>query len=223
MQRYFYSNLQIILFVLLLSIVAVRAQNTEILTNAQIVEMTEAGVSSQIILTKINSSAGDYDVSARALVALKKANVADDVVAAMLGVFNQTNKQNLSETAAPPTPAKPVAKPDVNKTAAQLLNEARTILFVKHSLYPALSDLESSILKRPGWQAFNLSVTRRREEADLVVEINHEFLTHYAFRVVDAKSGRVIAASGVTSLGGALAGNIADKLIKRFNEVLVGK
>jgi hypothetical protein len=80
--------------------------------------------------------------------------------------------------------------------------------------------VESSVLKRLDWHKFNLAVTRNREEADLIVEINHEFLAHYAFRVVDQKTGKVLTASGVTSLGGALAGNIAEKIIKRFEEVL---
>ena len=169
----------------------------------------------------MNSSAGNYDVSVTALIELKKAGVENEVAAAMLEVFNKTSKQNqnpIAQTTALPTP-----KIDLNKTAAQLLREARTIYFVKHSLYPSLSDLESSLFKRSRWSKFNLTVTRERSQADLVVELNHEFLIHYSFRVTDAKTGEVITASGVTSLGGSLAGNVADKLIKRFREILANE
>ena len=206
----------LVVFMLLTSLAATNAQ--EVLTNAQIVEMSQAGLNNQLIISKINSTPGNYDSSAGALVALKKAGVENEVIAALLAVSDKTDKQNLNITEQ--TTLKPIVKPDAVKTSAQLLREAHTVIFVKHSLYPSLSDLEGSVLKRPGWAPFNLSIIRKRDEADLIVEINHEFLTHYNFRVVDAKTGKVLTASGVTSLGGALAGNVADKLIKRFNEVL---
>lgn len=205
--------------VLLILLWLIRAANAQdVLTNTQIFEMNKAGIDKQIILTKINISAGNYDVSVAALIELKKAGVENEIVAAMFEIFNKTSKQNLNitEQIAP----KPVVKSDANKNAAQSLREAHTIFFVKHSFYPSLEDVESSVLKRLGWRKFNLAVTRNRTEADLIVEISHEFLTHYAFRVIDAKTGKVLTASGVTSLGGALAGNIADKIIKRFEEVL---
>ncbi|MEP6924007.1 MAG: hypothetical protein ABI954_06060 [Pyrinomonadaceae bacterium] len=207
-----------VLSLLLLVWTLTPANAQEVLTNAQILEMSRAGLSKQIILTKIRLSAGNYDVTANALIELKKAGVEDEIVTAMFEVFNKTDKQNLNIVEQ--TTPKPIIKPDASKTAAQLLREAHTVFFVKHSLYPSLEDLESSVLKRSGWHKFNLAVTRNRDEADLIVEINHEFLTHYAFRVIDQKTGKVLTASGVTSVGGALAGNIADKLIKRFNEVL---
>lgn len=210
-------EIYIALLVLMLLIVRANAQ-TEVLTNSHVVEMSKAGLGKQIILTKITSSAGNYDVSTDALIGLKKEGVEDEVVSAMMDVFKRTSKQNQSPAAE--TAALPAPKVDREKTAAQLLREARTIYIVKHSLYPSLSDLESSLLKRKRWDRFNLTITRNGAEADLVCEINREFLTHYAFRIVDQKTGKVIAASGVTSLGGSLAGNIADKIIKRFNEVL---
>jgi hypothetical protein len=77
--------------------------------------------------------------------------------------------------------------------------------------------------RRQAWDKFNLTITQNGFDADLIVEIGREFLTHYNFRVVDAKTGKTIAASGVTSVGGALAGNVADKLIKRLNEVLANE
>ena len=206
------------LILLILLALSATANAQEVLTNAQIVEMSNAGLKQELIILKINSTAGNYDASAGALIALKKVGVEDEIIAAMLVVSNKTDKQNLniSEQTLP----KPIVKPDAGKTSAQLLREAHTVFFTKHSLYPSLSDLESSVLKRPGWSPFNLSITRNRNEADLIVEISHEFLTHYNFRVVDAKTGKVLTASGVTSLGGALAGNVAEKLIKRLKEVL---
>ncbi len=211
-----------LIYIWLILLCATRSASAqEVLNNQTVVEMTKAGLSKTIVITKINSAAGDYDVSAKALIELKKANVEDEIVQAMMQVFADTGKQNRNLIAE--TNPLPIVKPDANKTAAQLLGEARTIFFVKNSLYPSLSDLESSLLKRKGWQKFNLTITRNRDEADLTAEINHEFLSHYAFRAIDRKTGKVIAASGVTSFGGALSGNIAAKIIKRFDEVLADK
>jgi hypothetical protein len=108
------------------------------------------------------------------------------------------------------------------KTPSQLLREAKTIAFKKNSLYPKIKEVEGSLLKQSRlgkWNKFELTITQYVADADLLVDIGHDFGTHYNFRVIDVKTGRVIAASGVTSLGGALAGNVADKLIKRLNEV----
>lgn len=190
----------------------------EILTNRTVVEMTAAKLGKTIILDKITRTPGAYDVTAAALIELKKAEVDDEIIRAMIAVFDKTSKQNRNLSAE--TNRLPVVKFDANKTAAQLLREARTIIFVKHSLFPSLSDLESTMFKRERWNKFNLTITRAEDEADLICEINHEFLSHYAFRVTDRKTGKVIAASGVTSLGGSLSGNVANKIIKRFNEVL---
>lgn len=207
------------LFLLMLVLLAAPAfSQSEILTNEKIKEMAAAGLSPELVLAKVNSTAGDYSVTADSLIDLKKAGVSDDVAAAMIEVFSRSAKQNQSPVAE--KAALPLATRERTADAAQLLREARTIYFSKDSLYPSLSDLESSLLKRPKWDNFNLAITRSRKDADLVVEINHEFMTHYAFRVVDNRSGKVITASGVTSLGGALSGNIADKLIKRLNEVI---
>ena len=203
-------NYQIIIlvFVMLSAFAAANAQ--EILTNAKVVEMSDAKLDKAIILDKIRQTAASFDVSADALIALKKAGVADEITAAMMETAGKNSKQNLNiaEQSAP----KPIVKPDANKSAAQLLREAHTIFLVKHSIYPNISELESSLLKRPKWTKFNLQITRNETDADLIVTVTNEFLTHYAFRVVDAKTNRVITASGVTSLGGALAGNARTKL-----------
>ena len=68
-----------------------------------------------------------------------------------------------------------------------------------------------------------MTITQYESDADLIVDIGHDFGTHYNFRVTDVKTGSVIAASGVSSLGGALAGNVADKLIKKLNEISTRK
>lgn len=59
------------------------AQETEI-TNARVVEMTKLGLGDDIIIARIKTGACKFAVSDNDLAGLKKANVSDKVVAAML-------------------------------------------------------------------------------------------------------------------------------------------
>jgi len=56
----------------------------EALDNASVTKLVKAGLSEDLIVTTINSSAGKYDTSASGLIALKKAGASDKVVAAVV-------------------------------------------------------------------------------------------------------------------------------------------
>jgi hypothetical protein len=56
----------------------------ETITNDSVIKMVKAGLSQDLIVTTINSSAGKYDTSANGLIALKKAGASDKVVAAVV-------------------------------------------------------------------------------------------------------------------------------------------
>jgi hypothetical protein len=60
------------------------AHADEILDNAAIVRMVSAGLAADIIELKIERTAGRFDVSADALIALKNARVPDGVIKAMM-------------------------------------------------------------------------------------------------------------------------------------------
>ena len=68
---------------LLLLPAAVAQQSGEVLTNDDIATMTEAGVPASIIVSKIEMTASDFDMSVGGLVALSKAGVDEAVLAAM--------------------------------------------------------------------------------------------------------------------------------------------
>ncbi|MBC7795755.1 MAG: hypothetical protein H7Z37_02655 [Pyrinomonadaceae bacterium] len=217
---------------LTLFVSTVNAQ-TETLTNAEIITLSNAKIGKAVLLLKIKTSNTNFDVTAKEIIKLKTADVDDDVILAMLAASNDSEKlatKNVESTNVGKTKISEVApKPQravEYKTPSELLRDAKTIFFKKTSNYPSLQDLESSLLKNSRsqrWQRFNLTITRYEADADLILQISNEFLTHYNFRVVDVKTGRVITASGVTSLGGALSGNVADKLLKRFEEVIKNK
>ena len=62
---------------------AATAADDTVLTNADVIELTGAGLPPKVIVAKINSSAGDFDTSVEALLALAEAGVDADVLEAM--------------------------------------------------------------------------------------------------------------------------------------------
>ena len=56
----------------------------ETMNNDAVIKLLKAGLSQDLIVTTINSSPGQYDTSANALIALKKAGAGDKIVAAVI-------------------------------------------------------------------------------------------------------------------------------------------
>lgn len=228
MKSFSTSILQIVVILLLATVITVNAQ-TEILTNADVIAMSKAKLSNDVILTKIKTSETKFDTTSKALIELKTETVDDAIIAAIIETSRNAEKlqtrsvETVKVGNTEVSEAAPVLTRNVDyKTPLELLREAKTIAFKKNSLYPKIKEVEGSLLKPSRlekWNEFGLTITQYAADADLLVDIGHDFGTHYNFRVIDVKTGRVIAASGVSSLGGALAGNVADKLIKRLSEV----
>lgn len=219
---------------------AVRAQ-TEILTNGEIILMTKAGLSKDLIVRKIGDSNGDYETTAQALIELKKAGVADEVIALMLEKKSANRKENSSQenkqypdgadarTAITPTLNQTAAPDDHSKShvvldAKEALRSAKTIAIEKSSLNPSRQALEKELLKRKDWQAMNLNIVRYKTDADLYVEIGFvplSIVTHrYVFRIYDRKSGTIIAAGETTSWG-SLAENLARHISQKLSAIAI--
>lgn len=191
----------------------------EILTNKDIIQMTQTGLSSDLIALKVKQTKGRYDTTAQALIDLKKAGVTDEVIKIMLEKPSEKTAEDKTETK-----SKFVNPGDVQKTHVVLepkeaLNEARTVAIKKDSIHPSPQALEKELLKRSDWQSLNLNIVRYKEDADLLIEISFvhfSILTHrYTFRVYDNKSGTVIAAGETTSWG-SLAENLAREISKKM-------
>lgn len=59
-------------------------QKSETLSNKNVIELTKAGLSSDLIIAKINASSCKFDLSSTGLIDLKKQGIKDDVLAAMM-------------------------------------------------------------------------------------------------------------------------------------------
>jgi hypothetical protein len=98
---------------LLLLSSALFAQET--ITNDSVIKMVKAGLSQDLIVSTINSSAGKFDTSTNALIALKRAGAGDKVIAAVV--------LKASGASAAPAPA-PVT---VSTTAAPAAGTASSV------------------------------------------------------------------------------------------------
>ena len=206
--------------VLMASISAVA--QTESLDNKAVILLTQSGLSSEIIERKITSSRPGFDVSAPALVELKRSGVSDSVIELMM-----TRMESSVPTSAATTLGKPVLESGgepsgADLTRARIMDQAKTIAFKKSSLQPSRQALEKELIKRPEFRELNLTILRYKEEADLFVDIGYvsgSWVTHrYVFRVYDRRSGAVLTAGETTSWG-ALAENLARHIAKQLVEL----
>lgn len=196
---------------------------SETLTNNEIILMTRAGLSKELVIRKINDSIGKYDTSAQALIELKKSGVADDVITLMMEKISNTDTNNEKQE-------KQIGFSDnvpINNTSIshiiiepkEALLSAKTIAIEKSSLHPSRQALEKELLKRKEWKDLNLNIVRYKEGADLHIEIGRvplSWISHrYVWRVFDTKSGTVIAAGETTSWG-SLAKNLAREISKKL-------
>src|SRR5688572_25226920 len=219
----------LVLAFILLSILPALGQN-ETIDNKTIIEMSRASLSTEIILKKISSSRGVFDVSAAGLIALKTSGVDDAVIAAMM----ERHEASLPGDTGPSIarvvltgvdpkaftdsgPAAPVA------TRQDVVADARTIAFTKSSLQPSRQALEKELMKRKDFQKMDLTILRYKESADLFVDIGFvsgSWITHrYVYRIYDRRSGAVVAAGETTSWG-SLAENLAKHIDKDLAKII---
>jgi hypothetical protein len=189
---------------------------TEILTNAKIIGMTKAGLSSDIILVKIKTSVDRFDVSSDALIEMKKAGVADDVITAVVDIGRSGTSRGDAESVNPNGGGQLSAS---DNRAAISLSTASTIAIQKSSLNPSRQALEKELLKRSDWLSLNLTIEQYKKDADLYIDIGFvplSLVTHrYVYRIYDRRTGAVIAAGETTSWG-----SLAEHLAKHICESL---
>lgn len=222
----------LILIIILFSAVPGLAQN-ETIDNKTVIDMSRAGLSTEIILKKISSSRGVFDVSASGLIALKTSGVDDVVIAAMME-RHETSRPPESKPFVPgeaSTGMDPKTFTDSGTalpfaTRREAVMGARTIAFSKSSLQPSRQALEKELMKRKDFQQLDLTILRYKETADLFVDIGFvsgSWITHrYVYRIYDRRSGAVLTAGETTSWG-SLAENLARHIAKSLVAARNGK
>lgn len=209
-----------------LSVSAQQFSKDELLTNESILQMTKAGLSSEIVLKKVKNSLGRYDLSVDGLVNLKNGGATEDVIKAMMDVKPPPVLRRSTETISNEAPSNLniiESATDYNKA---ILKTSRTMSINKSSLQPSRQGLEKELLKREDWRRLNISLVFYKDESDLTLDIGFvhgSLITHrYVFRVFDTKTGTVIAAGETTSWG-SLSKNLAREITQKLGAVLLQK
>jgi hypothetical protein len=79
------------------------------------------------------------------------------------------------------------------------------------------SDFANELLKKPDFAEMGLTITKDRNAADLVIEVDRlVFTTHFPYVVVDPKNNSVVASGEVNSLFGTVPAKIANAFTRQL-------
>lgn len=123
-----------ILLFSVLVFVAPGAFAAEVLTNDAVVTMVKAGLADEIVLDKIRTSQGQFDLSAQGLVRLKESGVSDAVIKAMMEA---------------PAPA-PLAPAPISADALARETESAIALYGQGKVVEAEAAFDKLLAERPG-------------------------------------------------------------------------
>ena len=80
-------------------------------------------------------------------------------------------------------------------------------------------DLAGQLLKKPEFTQMGLTVTKDRNTADLIMEVDRiTFSTEFPYVIVDPKNRTVVASGQVNSLFGTVPAKIANMFMKQIRE-----
>jgi len=102
---------------------------------------------------------------------------------------------------------------------AEALRSARTIFIMTRTVHFKPDDLAGQLLKKPEFTQMGLIVTKDRNAADLIMEVDRiTFSTEFPYIIVDPRNRTVVASGQVNSLFGTVPSKIANMFMKQIKE-----
>ena len=99
----------------------------------------------------------------------------------------------------------------------ELISRARTVYVQSDSFYMKREALESSLLGRKEFKAWDLRITGRSDRADLLIRVKRvPFSNHFSYTVTDRENQIIVMAGKVDSLAGTVYGLIADEIVHKM-------
>lgn len=99
----------------------------------------------------------------------------------------------------------------------ELISRARTVHVQSDTFYMKREALESSLLGRAEFKAWDLRVTGRSDLADLLIRVKRiPFSNHFSYTVTDRRTQTIVIAGKVDSLAGTVYGLIADEIVHKM-------
>jgi hypothetical protein len=101
--------------------------------------------------------------------------------------------------------------------STESLRSARTVFIMSRSGFFNPSDLANELLKKSDFTQMGLTITKDRNAADLLIEVDRLiFTTHFPYVVVDPKNNTVVASGEVNSLFGTVPAKIAGAFTRQL-------
>jgi hypothetical protein len=98
-----------------------------------------------------------------------------------------------------------------------LVARARTVFIESDTFYMKRENLESSLLGRKEFKAWDLRITGRRDLADLLVRVRRiPFSNHFNYTVTDRATDTIVMAGKVDSIAGRVYGLVADEIVHKM-------
>src|SRR5258708_1919926 len=99
----------------------------------------------------------------------------------------------------------------------ELATRAKSFFIRSDTFFMKREQLESSLLGRAEFKAWDLQTTKRKELADLHVGVRRiPFTNHFSYTVTDRATDTVVMAGQVDSLAGTVHGLIADEIVHKM-------
>jgi len=99
----------------------------------------------------------------------------------------------------------------------ELVNRARSFFIHSDTFFMKREQLESSMMGRAEFKAWDLQITNKKERADLLVRVRRiPFTNHFSYTVTDRVTDTVVMAGQVDSLAGTVHGLVADEIVHKM-------
>jgi hypothetical protein len=99
----------------------------------------------------------------------------------------------------------------------ELVSKARSVYVESETFFMKREALESSLLGRAEFKAWDMQVTGKRNYADLLIRVKRvPFSNHFSYTVTDRVTDTIVMAGKVDSLAGTVYGLIADEIVHKM-------
>jgi hypothetical protein len=99
----------------------------------------------------------------------------------------------------------------------ELVSQAQSVYVETETFYMKREALESSLLGKPEFKAWEMQVTGKRQLADLLIHVKRiPFSNHFLYTVTDRRTDTVVMAGKVDSLAGTVYGQIAGEICDKM-------
>src|SRR6516164_329627 len=102
-------------------------------------------------------------------------------------------------------------------TNKEIVSSAQSVYVQSDSFYMKRENLESSLLGRAEFKAWDMQITGKPQQADLLIRVRREpFTNHFTYTVTDRVTETIVMAGKVDSLAGTVYGLIADEIVHKM-------